>query len=336
LDEEGFRKYCLKRGFKEEGVQGHVEQIKKFETFLKERGNKTLNDVSPSDAKNFVADLMKGGKLTLDTFRALIRYSGFSGKKETISVLYGYLEGLGVPEKLQEKLKEIVGESKSREIFEGAYIPPLGTTPQDKPETTMKIMERLEAHLDCKSLRELMSSGLEVGPDEWYAPQRKKFQEAESLDSFLKEMHSDFIETLEKHSKEGTMFFAQEIDDEVVEYVRKNQEIQGGVREGDVIYVTKIPYQTKKYLHEKDERMRRYHFCHCSWVREAIKSGTPKISPNFCYCSAGYHKRPFEIIFSQPIKVDVVETVLKGDAVCRFAIHVPEQYLEPKDVRRDE
>jgi len=336
LDEEGFRKYCLKRGFKEEGVQGHVEQIKKFETFLKERGNKTLNDVSPSDAKNFVADLMKGGKLTLDTFRALIRYSSFSGKKETISVLYGYLEGVGVPEKLHEKLKEIVGESKSREIFEGVYIPPLGTTPQDKPETTMKIMERLEAHLDCKSLRELMSSGLEVGPDEWYAPQRKKFQEAESLDSFLKEMHSDFVETLAKHSKEGTMFFAQEIDDEVVEYVRKNQEIQGGVREGDVIYVTKIPYQAKKYLHEKDERMRRYHFCHCSWVREAIKSGTTEISPNFCYCSAGYHKRPFEIIFSQPIKVDVVETVLRGDAVCRFAIHVPAQYMEPKDARRDE
>ena len=277
---------------------------------------------------------MKGGKLTLDTFRALIGYSGFSGKKETISVLYGYLEGLGVPEKLQEKLKEIVGE-KSREIFKGVDIPPLGTTPQDKPETTMKIMERLEAHLDCKSLRELMSSGLEVGPDEWYAPQRKKFQEAESLDSFLKEMHNDFVETLEKHSKGGTMFFAQEIDDEVVEYVRKNQEIQGGVREGDMIYVTKIPYQAKKYLHEKDERMRRYHFCHCSWVREAIKSGTPEISPNFCYCSAGYHKRPFEIIFSQPIRVDVVETVLRGDAVCRFAIHVPEQYLEPKDARRD-
>ncbi|MDH5795598.1 MAG: site-specific integrase, partial [Candidatus Bathyarchaeota archaeon] len=163
MDEEGFRKYCIKRGFREEAFQGHVEQIKRFETFLKERGNKTLNDASPSDAKSFLADLMKSGKITLDTFRALIRYSDFSSKKETISVLYGYLEGLGVPEKLQEKLKEIVGESKSREIFEGIDIPPLGTTPQDKPETTMKIMERLEAHLDCKSLRELMSSGLEVG-----------------------------------------------------------------------------------------------------------------------------------------------------------------------------
>jgi hypothetical protein len=335
LDEEGFRKHYLKRGFKEDGFQGHVEQIKRFETFLKKRRNKTLNDALPSDVKSFVADWMTSGKITLDTFRALIRYSDFSGKKETVSVLYSYLEGLGVPEKLKEKLKEVMGETKSREIFEGIDIPPLGTIPQDKPETTKRIMERLEAHLDCISLRELMSSGLEVWPDEWYAPQRKKFQEAESLDSFLKEMRNDFVKTLEKHSREGTMFFAQEIDDEVVEYVRKNQEIQGGVKAGDVIYVTKIPYHAKKYLHEKNERMRRYHACHCSWVREAIKSGTPEISPNFCYCSAGYHKRPFEIIFNQPLKVDVLETALKGDAVCRFAIHIPEQNLKPKDPQRD-
>jgi predicted hydrocarbon binding protein len=335
LDEEGFRKYCRERGLKE-GVQENVEQIMEFEAFLKERRDKTLNDASLNDVKSFVADMTRSEKITRDTFRALIRYSSFSGKKEIISVLYGYLEGLGVPEKLQAKLEEIVGESKSREMFEGIDIPPLGAPPEGKPETTMKIMERLEANLDCESLRGLMSSGLEVGPDEWYAPQRKKFQEAESLDSFLEEMHKDFVKTLERHSREGTMFFAQEIDDEVVEYVRKNQEIQGGVREGDLIYVTKIPYQAKKYLHEKDERMRRYHFCHCSWVREAIKSGTPEISPNFCYCSAGYHKRPFEIIFGQPIKVDVVETVLEGDAVCRFAIRVPEQYLKPKDVQREE
>jgi hypothetical protein len=217
-----FRKYCLKRGFKEERVQENIEQVKEFESFLKERKSKTLNNASPSDVKCFVADRMKSEKITLDTFRALIRCSSFSGKNEIISVLYGYLEGLGVPKKLQEKLKENVGESKSREMFEGIDIPRLGTTPEDKPETTLKIMERLEANLDSESLRELMSSGLEVGPDEWYAPQRKKFQEAKSLDSFLEEMHRDFVNSLQKHSKEGMMFFAQEIDDEVVEYVRKN------------------------------------------------------------------------------------------------------------------
>jgi hypothetical protein len=59
------------------------------------------------------------------------------------------------------------------------------------------------------------------------------------------------------------MFYANEIDEEVVEYVRKNPEIMGGVRVGDVIYETKIPYMAKKFLHEKDEKMKRYYACHC-------------------------------------------------------------------------
>jgi hypothetical protein len=335
IDEEGFRDYCARRKIKKETIQEHITLIREFEEFLKNKGkNNDLNEASPNDVKNFVAYLMENRKITLDSFRSLIRYCDFSGKKETVSVLYGYLEGFGVPEELRGKLKETMGEQRSKEIFEGINIPPLGTIPEDKPKITKKIMERLDAHLDDKSLQELMSSGLEVGPDEWYLPQRKKFQESKSLDDFLEKRHIEFVETLEKHSKEKTMFFAQEIDEEVIEHVRKNQEIQGGVRKGDIIYETKIPYQTKKYLHEKDEKMRRYYACHCSWVREAIKSGIPKISPDFCYCSAGYHKRPFEIIFSQPVKADVIETVLKGDPVCRFAIHIPKQFLQPKGTNK--
>jgi len=103
----------------------------------------------------------------------------------------------------------------------------------------------------------------------------------------------------------------------------------GGVREGDMIYETKIPYMTKKFLHEKDEKMKRYYACHCGCVREGIRSGL-KVSPNFCYCSAGYHKRPWEIIFDQPLKAEVMKTLLKGDLVCRFAIRIPKQFLESK------
>ncbi len=326
MDVKGFRDYCAKREFGEETIQLHIKLVREFEEFLKKRGKKDLNDASSNDMKDFVADLMENRKITLDNFRALIRYSDFSGKKETVSVLHGYLEGLGVPEELLKRLKEIVGERKSKGIFEGVNIPPLGTRPEDKPKVTKKIMERLEAHLDSRSLKELMSSGLEVFPDEWYLPQKRMFQDSHSLDDFLRKRHREFVETLEKHRKEKTMFFAQEIDDEVIDYVKENQEIQGGVRKGDIIYETKIPYQTKKYLHEKNEKMKRYYACHCSWVREAIKSGKPKISSNFCYCSAGYHKRPFEIIFDQPVKADVIETVLKGDPVCRFAIYIPKQF----------
>jgi len=330
LDEEGFRDHCIKRNVKEEIIHVHIGVVNDFEAFLKKKyRNKDFSTSSPSDMQSFVEHLMETGKNTIDSFVALIRYANFVNKREIVAFLFGFIEGFGALEKLSDTLKQTMGESKRNEIFAGINLPPLGTDPKDKPKITKRIMERLEATLDENTLREIMSSGLDIGPKEWYLPLREKFLKSQSIDDFLRKRHQEAVEMLEKHSREQSMFYAQGIDEEVVEYVRNNPEVMGGVREGDIIYETKIPYMTKQYLHEKDDTLKRYYACHCAWVREAIKSGL-KISPSFCYCSAGYHKRPLDIIFDQPVKADVMKTVLKGDLVCRFAIHIPKQFLEFK------
>ena len=335
LDEEGFRDHCIKRNVKEEIIQAHIKVVEDFEAFLKKKYiNKDFSNSSPSDTQSFVAHLMENGKNTINSFVALIRYANFVNKRKIVAFLFGFIEGFGALDKLSETLKQTIGESKRDEIFEGIELPPLGTDSKDKPKVTKKIMERLEATLDKKTLKEIMSSGLDVGPKEWYSPMREKFLKSKSIDDFLKKRHEEAVELLEKHSREKSMFYAQEINEEVVEYIRNNPAIMGGVREGDIIYETKIPYMAKKHLREKDEKMKRYYACHCAWVREAIKSGL-EISPNFCYCSAGYHKRPWDIIFDQPVKADVIETVLKGDLVCRFAIHIPKQFLKPKGATQE-
>ena len=330
LDEEGFRAHCIKRKVKEEIIQVHIEVVKEFEAVLKQKNeNKDFSSSSPSDVQSLVAHLMETGKNTIDSFVALIRYANFVNRREIVAFLFGFIEGFGALEKLSDTLKQTMGESKRDEIFAGITVPPLGTDPKDKPKVTQRIMERLETTLDENTLKEIMSSGLDVGPKEWYLPMREKFLKSQGLDDFLSKRHQEAVEMLEKHSREKSMFYAQAIDEEVVDYVRNNPEVMGGVRDGDIIYETKIPYMTKKYLHEKDEKLKRYYACHCAWVREAIKSGL-KISPNFCYCSAGYHKRPWDIIFDQPVKADVIKTVLKGDLACRFAIHIPKQFLKSK------
>ena len=170
-------------------------------------------------------------------------------------------------------------------------------------------------------------SGPHAAPREEYLPEREKFLASGSIDDFLENRHKEYVDSLQRHMEEKTLYFTQEIDEEVLEYVRNTPTCQSGVREGDVIHVTKIPYMAKKYLHEKDPKKKRYYYCHCPWVREAILSGV-KISPNFCYCSAGFEKRPWDVIFDQPVKADVVETVLKGDPICKFAIHVPKEFLK--------
>jgi hypothetical protein len=133
----------------------------------------------------------------------------------------------------------------------------------------------------------------------------------------------EFLNQLEHIKDEGGLFFSQEITDEVIEFVRSDPEISQGVRQGNTLYVTKIPYMAKEYLAETDPDRKRYYYCHCPWARESLRQSEGPVSARFCQCSAGFHKKPWEVIFGRRLEVDVLESVLKGDLRCRFAIHLP-------------
>jgi hypothetical protein len=107
-----------------------------------------------------------------------------------------------------------------------------------------------------------------------------------------------------------------------------------GKREGNIIYETKIPYMAKQYLAETDPTLKRFYACHCPWARYAIKNGDVKIAKNLCYCSGGFMKKSWEVIFKQPLKVEILESALNGDENCRFAIHLPEKALAAKKPKK--
>lgn len=46
------------------------------------------------------------------------------------------------------------------------------------------------------------------------------------------------------------------------------------------------------------------------------------LSPTYCYCSLGYVKEMHEQLFRKPVDVELVSSVLRGDARCRFKITV--------------
>lgn len=327
MDEQGFRVFLAKRNLTEKAVKAHISIVKEFEDHLKGKDRSIeIDKAKPDDFDDFSRILMKEGKGTFDSMLALTRYALFTNNKALTVHALELIDGTDVMENLSKNLKGKAGEVKWREVFGDIKLPPLGTHPRDKPKITKKVMERLEAKLDKEKCHEVLSSNLHFVPDEAFMPSKKAFQESKNIDDFLENRHKEYIEELAKHAKEKTLYYTQEVDDEVVEYVRKTPTCQVGVREGDVIYVTKIPYMAKKYLHEKNEKMKRYYACHCPWVREAIKSDT-KISPDFCYCSAGFEKRLWDVIFNHPVKADVLQTVLKGDLICKFAIHIPREYM---------
>ena len=331
MNEEGFKKF-LGNEKSEKTINLSIAAVREVEAFLKNKGcGHDFGKAKISDFRDALRYFVENQKNTWENFLALLRYSRFAGNQELEVELLELLDGSDVLKNISKTVKKTFGEKIHSEIFAEIELPPLGTFSTDKPKTTKKLVERLEIFLGEDGCREILFSGPHAGPKKEYFPERKAFWESGGIDDFLRKRHKEYICELEKHMNENTLYFTQRIDEEVLNYVKITPTCQNGVREGNIIYVTKIPYMAKKYLNEKDEKLKRYYYCHCPWVREAIKSGL-NVSPNFCYCSASFEKRPWDVIFGQSVKAEVVETVLKGDLICRFAIYIPDKYIKPKHV----
>jgi len=323
MDSEGFRRFLQGRKIPEDKLESFISIADKFEGMLQGR------TPGSSDVEIFAKTLISEGLNTWDHFIALARYGQFLENTEVYREAISLLDGSEVLDNLHERLSALVGEQKRDEIFAGIDLPPLGLPTSHKPRVLQAVMERLEAQLDAETYDKLFSSSLRTLDDSGYLEDRDKYQACASLDEFLVKRGLNFIAHLEQLKHEDRLYFTQEVTDEVIAFVRGNPLISQGVREGNVLYEIKIPYMTKEYLAATDERMKRYYYCHCPWVRESIKNGDvpaviSAVSPRFCQCSAGFVKKPWEVILGQPLKAEVVESVLMGALWCKIAIHLPD------------
>jgi hypothetical protein len=234
------------------------------------------------------------------------------------------VDGAEVQPNLYTVVAQRFGEELRDEVFAGIGISALGVSPPEKPFDLFPVIDRLVSSVGEAAVEELLSPSLRDLPDEYYLEDREKYLKLDDIDQYLFEKHQALVERLRKCQEQGELFFSQEITDEVVSYVEEHPETECGVREGRTLFITKIPYDAKNYLAETDPVMKRYYACHCPWVRESIKNGNLQLNPIFCNCSGGFSKKPWEIIFEQELKVQVLESALKGDSRCRFAVHLPE------------
>ena len=323
MDNEGFRAYLLDRKLPEDHLDPFIDLVERFEGFLNEAGRSGALESATADEVNaFSAALIAEGDNTWDNYIALLRYAAFAKNRPFFVAVMEYLDGQEALGNLHRKVGEALGETKRDEIFEGIDLPPLGTPNTEKPQLTQAVLGRLEK-ADPKACKAILASGLRDLEDAWYEDAKATFEEADNVDAFLKKRRESFLAELEKHKREGTWWYVQIITDDVIDYVRQHPEVSTGVRKGNVVYEAKIPYMAKEYLAETDERMKRYYYCHCPWVRESIRAGEVEVSPTFCNCSSAFHKKKWEVIFGQPLHAEVVETVLRGDPWCKFAIHLP-------------
>ena len=317
MDRQGFRTILEGRKVPADRMESALELAERFEQFAAQQ-----DGFSAETAWAFSRILIAEGQNSEENFLTLARYGLFIKNNAVFVAFLEVLDGGEAQENLYKRVAERYGEALRDEVFAEIGVAPYGLPTPKKPRTMQPVIARLERALGVDACRALIGDSLRDLPDEYYAKERELYLSCRDVDAYIARKKQEFVAQLAACQRESRLFFAQEVTDEVLAFVRAEPEIGGGVRVGAVVYETKIPFLTKEYLAETDPTLKRYYYCHCPWAREAIRSGE-EVAPIFCNCSAGFHKKPWEAALGQRIEVDVLESVLAGADRCRFAIHLP-------------
>ena len=327
LKADEFRKRLQARGLSSKDIDFSVDAVEEFEEYLKKRG-KSYETMGLGDLKRYVSLLIKEGRNSEERLVAVARYLAFAGKNDEFIYLFGTFSASNVLPDIGDRLANKAGEEVRRRVFERFQLPALGS-PQDVfPALTERIVKRMEAELPHETCRQVLTWNYHQIPIEAFKDAKERFEKAGSIDQYLKGEHKRLVDEMEGCMKQGRVWYEQKITPEVLDFVRANQEICTGVRKGDRIYVTKIPYATPQLLRETNPALKRYYACHCPLVRASLRHGKSKVPATFCYCSAGFEKVKFDAVFGEPVEVELLETLLKGDMRCRFAIKIPKNKMK--------
>lgn len=325
MDKTGFAEYLRARDETQERIDDAIALAERFEAFRAEHQWPMEQVSAATEATHaFSRQLIADGTNTWDHYVALVRYGRFLGLDAVFVAALELIDGAEALDRLHQKVAVKHGEDMRDRVFAGIAIPPLGTPNDEKPAAMGPVLRRLEATLGRAGCIDLLKDSLRDLEEAWFLDAKKTYEEAGGIDAYLERKGREFIAELEKHRDEGTYFFSQPINDAVVEYVKAHPEIRSGVRDGNRILEAKIPHQAIQFLEATDPADKAYYYCHCPWAKTSLRDPSMTVSPTFCNCSAGFHKKPYEVIFGCSLRAEVLESVLAGDPWCKFAIYLPD------------
>lgn len=307
-----------------EGQKLTKERVEKFLNIIGKYSQDFNLSPRKEDILAFSENLITEGLNDFDNYYAMMSYGKFAGIDSLYVTALELIDGIEAMGNLHKKLGDEEGEEIRDEIFEGLGVPPVGTPLFKLPVVTQTVMERMESKLGKERTIEMLSNCLRDLEESWFIDGREKYKKAGSIDEFLKVKSDDLITELTRIKDENDYFFTQPINEEVIDWLKADPRIGRGIRQGNKILHTKIPFMAIEYLAESDEDKKRYYYCHCPWARESLVQEDVEVTGTFCNCSAGFHKKEWEVILEQPLKAEVVESVLDGDLQCTIAIHLPD------------
>lgn len=324
MQDHPFMEYLKKIGCSENSIRYSIKVVSEFECYIKDH-HLEFDALIQSEIERYLEYLIDRKEDDLDRLIALARYGRHHHQMALFTAMLSLLDGGEVMSNFHKALKEQIGDEITDRIFEGVDLPSWGTDNRKKAKAMGIVMERLESTVEKQKWEPILLQCLRDLPDAMYSKQVQLYQQCGDIEEYLDKREEQFLDEMRRLNDSGQLYFGQPITNSVLLFLENNDRISRGIIKNGKLHIVKIPYMTDAWLHTNDDEEKRYLYCHCPWARESIKSGSgiPLVSSQFCGCSAGFVKRPFEIIYNQPLQVDILQTILNGDDVCEFAIHLP-------------
>ncbi|MGB7537936.1 MAG: hypothetical protein WBM17_05320 [Anaerolineales bacterium] len=316
---EEYDRHLLGLGIPEADVAQRLALIREFERFLGSEARQEVDAAGKGEAEKFARKLILENRNTLENFSALGDYAAWAGLRKLHVAWIELMDCHNALAVLAAEIERSHGQDIREKIFTDP-LPPPGADEKERGAYTRMITERMAGSLTAGQARRAWFTVQHGIPaEDWRridAQDREKFLRSGDIDEFLSIKRRERDEMLTRLRDEDKLWYTVKISDEVLEFVKSDPEMEGGRREGDSIYITKIPYNAVRYLQETDPRLKRYYACHCPLVRQALLDGRP-VSPDVCHCSLG-HASHYLAGIGRTFRGEVLESAVRGDLRCRF------------------
>ncbi len=319
-----YQEHLRRQGMPEDRIEQRMVIVRDFVAALADPATGDIPATAGKEAVRTLARrLVAEGRNTVANLSALADYTDWLGHRRLWVALTEVMDCHNALEVLASEVETRLGRRMRDGIFREP-LPPLGAGEEERCAYTRAMMERMaelispeEARLAWYQVQHGIPAAAWQAGD---AADREKFRRCGDIDAFfaLKRQERDTL--LTRLRDEHKLWYTVEITDAVLAFVKNDPEMEVGKREGDKVFVSKIPYNAVRYLQASDPAMKRYFACHCPLAREAILKRHP-ISPAICHCSLGFASH-YLAGLDREFTGEVLESAVKGDTRCRFVFHL--------------
>ncbi|MEA3335310.1 MAG: hypothetical protein U9R25_05325 [Chloroflexota bacterium] len=217
--------------------------------------------------------------------------------------------------KLSASLDREAGRAIRVRVMQGCQELTRDSNREEVIDWSRQAMEKLDALLDPGVAQTIMASCACRYPTADLQAEREVYARTGEIDR-VHQMLQDKFELFLRNTLQ--------LDESLIQTVVERGWGLAGNKDGDTIVATKIPKSgfLEDYFNEPDPEKRRQLYCHCPRVRDGVAMGE-MLPVTYCYCGAGFYQGIWEDILQQPVKVDILSSVLQGDDLCTIAIHLP-------------